>query len=164
MSYPPSRYAKKVIHLPSGDQVGCRASLKRSVIRVAAPPVAGSVQMLPCRSTASVRPSGETPTDIDVPSWTVTSIRAGPGAGTLLSATTRTSTPIAIHLRPMAALQRGWGLGAGSSCLGRALPEECRAPESWQAISHSGHEGLLDLSREAVRRARILCAFSRGAR
>src|SRR5262245_50416334 len=43
-------------------------------MRVAAPPADGSVQMLPCRSMASVRPSGETPTDIEVPSETVTSI------------------------------------------------------------------------------------------
>src|SRR5262249_47840735 len=41
-------------------------------MRVAAPPAAGSVQMLPCRSIASVRPSGESATDIDVPSVTVT--------------------------------------------------------------------------------------------
>ena len=55
---------------PSGDQAGWRASLKTSVMRVAAPPAAGSVQMLPWRSMASVRPSGETATDIDVPSET----------------------------------------------------------------------------------------------
>src|SRR5438128_4575829 len=42
-------------------------------MRVAGPPVDGSVQMLPCRSTARVRPSGDTATDIDVPSWTMTS-------------------------------------------------------------------------------------------
>ena len=57
-----------------------------SVMRVAAPPAAGSVQMLPCRSMASVRPSGDTATDIDVPSWTVTSMCAGAGAGAPLSA------------------------------------------------------------------------------
>src|SRR3954465_2562782 len=68
MSYPPSRYAKKVIHLPSGDQVGWRASLTTSVIRVAGPPDAGRAPALPCSSTASVRPSGDTATDIDVPS------------------------------------------------------------------------------------------------
>src|SRR5262249_45736715 len=45
-------------------------------MRVARPPVAGSTQMLPCRSMASVWPSGETATDIDVPSWTITSIGA----------------------------------------------------------------------------------------
>jgi hypothetical protein len=56
--------------LPSGDHAGWRASLNRSVIRFAAPPRAGSVQMLPWRSTASVRPSGDTATDIDVPSCT----------------------------------------------------------------------------------------------
>ncbi len=56
-----------------------------SVMRVAAPPVAGSVQMLPCRSTARVRPSGETATDIDVPSCTVTSMCAGAGTGAPLS-------------------------------------------------------------------------------
>jgi hypothetical protein len=50
------------------------------VIRVAAPPETGSVQMLPCMSIASVLPSGETPTDIDVPSVTVTSTRVGAGA------------------------------------------------------------------------------------
>ena len=49
-------------------------------MRFAAPPAAGSVQMLPCMSMASVRPSGETPTDIDVPSLTVTSRRVGAGA------------------------------------------------------------------------------------
>jgi hypothetical protein len=41
--------------------------------------------MLPCMSMASVRPSGETATDIDVPSWTVTSIRAGVDAGAAAS-------------------------------------------------------------------------------
>jgi len=46
------------------------------VIRFAAPPVAGSVQMLPCRSMASVCPSGETATDIEVPSLTVMSMGA----------------------------------------------------------------------------------------
>ena len=62
---------------PSGDHAGWRASLKTSVMRVAVPPAAGSVQMLPWRSTASVRPSGETATDIDVPSETGTSTVAG---------------------------------------------------------------------------------------
>src|SRR5450432_2570962 len=74
-----------------------------SVMRVAAPPAAGSVQMLPWRSTASVRPSGETPTDIDVPSWTVTSIIAGVEAGAPLSAMTKPSTTIATAWRRMAA-------------------------------------------------------------
>src|SRR5687768_5035695 len=51
-------------------------------MRRAAPPPAGSVQMLPCRSMASVRPSGETPTAIDVPSRTVTvaPVTGAPGA------------------------------------------------------------------------------------
>src|SRR6185503_362662 len=49
-------------------------------MRVAAPPVDGSVQMLPCMSIASVRPSGDTATDIDVPSRTVTSIGGRAGA------------------------------------------------------------------------------------
>src|ERR1700733_4217160 len=58
--------------LPSGDQTGWRASLNTSVMRLAAPPVAGSTQMLPCRSMASILPSGETDTDMEVPSSTVT--------------------------------------------------------------------------------------------
>src|SRR5688500_14856283 len=66
---------------PSGDHIGCRASLKTSVTRVIAPPAAGMVQMLPCMSVAIVRPSGEIATDIDVPSRTVTSIDAGLAAG-----------------------------------------------------------------------------------
>src|SRR4029079_8905568 len=41
-------------------------------MRLAVPPVAGRVQMLPCISTARVRPSGEAATDIEVPSLTVT--------------------------------------------------------------------------------------------
>src|SRR5688572_1571459 len=66
---------------PSRDHIGCRASLKTSVIRVIAPPPAGMVQMLPCISVAMVLPSGEIETDIDVPSRTVTSIVRGPDAG-----------------------------------------------------------------------------------
>src|SRR5437763_4826006 len=62
-------------------------------MRVAAPPETGSVQMLPCRSIASVRPSGDTPTDIDVPSWTTTSISAGAEGGAAPNAATRTTTP-----------------------------------------------------------------------
>ena len=61
---------------PSGDHIGCRASLKTSVMRFIAPPPDGIVQMLPCMSVASVLPSGEIETDIDVPSRTVTSISA----------------------------------------------------------------------------------------
>jgi hypothetical protein len=80
-----------VIHWPSGDQVGWRASLKRSVIRFAGPPDTGSVQMLPCMSMASVRPSGETPTDIDVPSLTVTSMRVGVAAAPSAPAATVTA-------------------------------------------------------------------------
>src|SRR6476646_5059036 len=57
--------------------------------------------MLPCRSTASVRPSGDTATDIDVPSWTVTSMRGGVAPGAPLSATASTNTPSAVHLRRM---------------------------------------------------------------
>src|SRR5215471_21311647 len=57
--------------LPSGDQAGCRASLKISVTRRAAPPEAGNTQMLPCRSMASHLPSGEAVTAMDVPSSTV---------------------------------------------------------------------------------------------
>src|SRR5438093_10963259 len=49
-------------------------------MRLAAPPVDGSVQMLPCMSIASVRPSGDTATDIDVPSETATSIGVRAGA------------------------------------------------------------------------------------
>src|SRR5580765_4701121 len=74
-----------------------------SVMRVAAPPVAGSVQMLPCRSIASVRPSGATATDIDVPSCTVTSMCAGAGTGAPLSEITRPSTTIAASLRRITA-------------------------------------------------------------
>ncbi|MEZ5418671.1 MAG: hypothetical protein R2708_15205 [Vicinamibacterales bacterium] len=47
------------------------------MMRVAVPLVAGSTQMLPWRSMASRRPSGETATDIDVPSDTGTSMGAG---------------------------------------------------------------------------------------
>src|SRR6185295_4566306 len=72
-----------------------------SVMRVAAPPADGMVQMLPCRSTASVRPSGETATDIDVPSCTETSTSTGPAAGAPLSDAVNPRTPIANHLRPM---------------------------------------------------------------
>ncbi len=65
---------------PSGDHMGCRASLNTSVIRVMAPPDESRVQMLPCMSVARVVPSGEIATDIDVPSWTVTSISPDAGA------------------------------------------------------------------------------------
>src|SRR5262249_8725349 len=47
-----------------------------SVRRVARPPVAGRVQMLPCKSIASVWPSGETATAIEGPSWATTSMGA----------------------------------------------------------------------------------------
>src|SRR5689334_15432376 len=81
--------------LPSGDQTGWRASLKRSVTRRASPPVAGITQMLPCRSIASVLPSGETETDMEVPSSTVTVTSfgaTGPGAALAVTAnSTRTS-------------------------------------------------------------------------
>src|SRR3954465_10791595 len=70
-------------------------------MRLAWPPADGTVQMLPCRSTASVRPSGETATDIDVPSLTVTSINAGAGAGAPLSPATNASTPTANQQRRM---------------------------------------------------------------
>ena len=56
-------------------------------MRFIAPPLIGTVQMLPCMSVARVRPSGEIATDIDVPSRTVTSTVAAagvavrPGAG-----------------------------------------------------------------------------------
>src|SRR2546427_6192023 len=79
-------------------------------MRVAVPPEDGSVQMLPCMSMASVRPSGDTPTDIDVPSWTVTSISADlvgcapRSVSTNASAATDTSTPTAIRLLRIAAL------------------------------------------------------------
>src|SRR4051812_38297345 len=49
-------------------------------MRFAAPPADGRVQMLPCMSMASVRPSGETATDMDVPSEGVTSIGGCAGA------------------------------------------------------------------------------------
>src|SRR6185436_16179944 len=68
-------------------------------MRVAGPPVPGSVQMLPCRSIASVRPSGETATDIDVPSETVTSIgdpAAAPGRCCCAS-------PLVCNARPLTA-------------------------------------------------------------
>src|SRR6185436_11030182 len=68
-------------------------------MRLAAPPAAGIVQMLPCRSTASVRPSGETATDIDVPSWTVTSIAGVGAAGAPFREVTRPNTPTARALR-----------------------------------------------------------------
>src|SRR2546422_701095 len=108
--WPSSRADANAISLSSGDQVGWRASLKRSVMRVAVPPEDGSVQMLPCMSMASVRPSGDTPTDIDVPSWTVTSISAdlvgcaARSVNTNANAATDTSTPTAIRLLRIAAL------------------------------------------------------------
>src|SRR5262245_45928942 len=111
MSYPPSRYAKKVIHLPSGDQTGWRASLKRSVMRFAWPPVDGSVQMLPCRSMASVPPSGDTPTDMEVPSLTVTVIAAaadGLGPCAAPSRATEPKTAIKVLVRFMVFPRDGW--------------------------------------------------------
>src|ERR1019366_9134879 len=76
-----------------------------SVIRVAVPPVDGNVQMLPCRSTASVRPSGETATAIDVPSCTVTGMSAGVDAGAASSAAHKPSTPIASFLTDICGLR-----------------------------------------------------------
>src|SRR4029077_19810592 len=91
------------IDVPSGDHAGCRASLKTSVMRVAAPPDEGSVQMLPCRSMASVRPSGETATDIEVPSLTVTLSGAGAGAApSALRKTTMRIRQLARDMRPPA--------------------------------------------------------------
>ncbi len=61
-------------------------------MRVAVPPVAGSTQMLPWKSTARRRPSGDTATDIDVPSCTVTSFTTGaasPGRGRAVPAGAR---------------------------------------------------------------------------
>src|SRR5215469_2735636 len=66
--------------LPSGDQTGWRASLNRSVTRRAAPPEAGTTQMLPCKSMANHLPSGETATAMDVPSSTVIVICLGVAA------------------------------------------------------------------------------------
>src|SRR5688500_6137543 len=82
--------------LPSGDQAGCRASSKPSVRRRAVPPVAGSVQMLPWRSIASVRPSGDAATAMEVPSRTVIVVEedgtAGAGAPPVHAVTTATVT------------------------------------------------------------------------
>src|SRR5438132_1149925 len=75
--------------LPSGDQTGWRASLNRSVMRLAGPPVTGSTQMLPCRSIASILPSGDTDTAMEVPSSTM--MVTGLGAGAELP------TPAARH-------------------------------------------------------------------
>src|SRR5437762_296556 len=74
-----------------------------SVILVAVPPVDGSVQMLPCMSMASVRPSGETATDIDVPSLTVTSISGDAGAAS--SAAMSPIDAISTVVRPMGVLR-----------------------------------------------------------
>ena len=60
------------------------------VTRRAAPPAAGTVQMPPCRSMASVRPSGDIATDIDVPSCTVTSMAAGAAGRACLAASIAT--------------------------------------------------------------------------
>jgi len=71
---------KKVIGLPSGDQGGLTRVVERSVMRVAdrrrrdGPDAALEIG----GERAAV---GETATDIDVPSWTVTSISAGRDAG-----------------------------------------------------------------------------------
>ena len=47
-------------------------------MRVAVPPDAGNVQMPPCKSMASVRPSGDAVTAMEVPSVTVTfTVRGG---------------------------------------------------------------------------------------
>jgi hypothetical protein len=73
-------------------------------MRVAVPPDAGSVQMLPCRSTASVRPSGETATDIDVPSVTVTSI--GDGAARAPPHSTPAATMHAATAKPTTTVLR----------------------------------------------------------
>src|SRR5712692_1721267 len=68
-------------------------------MRVAAPPVDGSVQILPCRSMASVRPSGETATDMDVPSLTVTSMGVRLGAASSAAAsTTSTISSVVRHM------------------------------------------------------------------
>src|SRR2546425_202424 len=50
-------------------------------MRVARPPGAGRSQILPCRSMASVCPSGATATAIEVPSWTSTSMGAASDGG-----------------------------------------------------------------------------------
>src|SRR5260221_1612930 len=90
-------------------------------MRVAVPPLDGSVQRLPCRSMASVRPSGETATDIDVPSWTVRSMRGGGAAGAATSADARPRTPSAT-------LQRRMTPPAGTDELARILVCRCATP------------------------------------
>src|SRR5665213_575508 len=59
------------MRLLSGAHCGWRASLKISVTRLAVPPATGRTQMLPCKSIASILPSGETETCMEVPSWTM---------------------------------------------------------------------------------------------
>src|ERR1044071_8870355 len=73
--------------LPSGDHTGWRASLNGSVMRVARPPVAGITQMLPCKSIASILPSGEAATAMEVPSSTVTVTGLETGSAALTAVT-----------------------------------------------------------------------------
>ena len=56
--------------LPSGDQAGCRALPKESVIAMASPPSTGMIQIRPKTSKAMVWPSGETAAAILVP-WSM---------------------------------------------------------------------------------------------
>ena len=86
-------------------------------MRVAVPPAAGIVQMLPWRSTASVRPSGETATDIDVPSLTTTStVAAGAGpAGRVPADCARETSPAlaAVTITRRSEQQRTRGMIGG---------------------------------------------------
>ena len=66
------RYAWNARCVLSGDHDGCRASIEMSVMGVATPPPAGIVHIVPRRSMAMVRPSGDSAAAIDVPSCSVT--------------------------------------------------------------------------------------------
>src|SRR5438132_1574979 len=70
--------------------------------------------MLPCMSIASVRPSGDAETDIDVPSVTVTSRRVGVAAAANAAAAAETARrALRIMNAPPGTEERGlgtWGL------------------------------------------------------
>src|SRR5690348_15490841 len=70
----PERSERKTMVFPSGEYRGCESNAGPDVIGFASPPDTGSVYRSPSNSKTIVRPSGETSSDIHVPSEVVKSM------------------------------------------------------------------------------------------
>src|SRR5687767_6942418 len=145
----PVRSLTNTMRFPSGEKRGCESHVGPLVMRVAVPPPIGSVYRSPRRSKMTVRPSGETSTDIQVPSLVVK--RSERGVGGTGERAVESCAPMGVGEGQSAAPATSTaasGRAAAFMAIGNLSPRsggECRRSQGFATRSSQPFAGGADL-------------------